>query len=84
MTGVTERFDPSKIDVNSPTWKQVERYVDQQLRIHYKNLKQCGLPDDETENARGAIQELETMLEVVRRPHAVQADEQAQSFRGLY
>ena len=47
-----------QIDPESATWRAVEEWIDHRLQIRRSNLETCGTPDDETENARGAIEEL--------------------------
>ena len=47
-----------KIDANCETWLAVEEWIEHRLNIRRSNLEMCSMPLDETENARGAIEEL--------------------------
>ncbi len=50
-----------KIETESATWKAVVAWIEQRLEVNRGNLEICGLPDDETENCRGAIVELQEL-----------------------
>lgn len=52
---VTRRY---VIDPNSETWKAVQQHIDERLQVRWRNLGQPSVPMDETENCRGAIEEL--------------------------
>lgn len=53
-----------RIDINSPEWFAIKAHIEARLKVHNKQLKSRGLPMAETENARGAILELELLLDL--------------------
>ena len=59
-----------EIQVDSPTWREIERWIEERLQIRRSALEMTGLPMDETENARGAIEELH-VLQNLAKPVAV-------------
>jgi hypothetical protein len=52
------------IDRTSPTWSAVARWAEQRIAQRRKENETPGLPPDETENARGAIEELKLLLKL--------------------
>ena len=74
---VTPRY---AIDPNSETWKAVQQFLEERLHIRWANLGQPGTPIDETENCRGAIEEL-THLEQLGQPNVTTGftDEEVQT-----
>lgn len=63
-----------EVDRDSPTWKAVKAHVEERLQMRRKNLEMAGLPSDETENYRGAIEELIFVLELGQAHSDVQTD----------
>lgn len=65
------------IDPNSETWRAVEAHIKGRLFARRVNVEQANLPPDETENQRGAIEELVALralvhpLKPVHEPHPV-------------
>ena len=47
-----------KIDPDSLTWRAVEEWIEHRLYVRRSNLEMSGQDLAETENARGAIEEL--------------------------
>ena len=47
-----------EIDPNSATWRAIEEWMKARLEMRREQLEQCGFPQDETENCRGAIEEI--------------------------
>lgn len=58
--GVTGGY---KIDPNSHTWRAVEKLIEERLELRREVLETIGLSPEETEAARGAIQELQEIRE---------------------
>lgn len=69
----------SDIDVMSPTWRAVAGWAEKQIEIQRGLCEKPGLPHDETERARGALQSLRGLLRqgedkrplIPRQPEAV-------------
>jgi len=59
-----------KLDPNSETWRAIAQWIEGRLEMRRGNLELTGLPNDETENNRGAIEELKE-LENLAKPAAV-------------
>ncbi len=62
-----------EIDQNSPTWRAINRFIEDRLVMRRGNLEACGHPRDETENDRGAIEELNELLRLAQ-PRLVDAE----------
>lgn len=58
--------DGYTIDPNSETWRSLNALFDERLTLHRTNLELPGLPTDDTENARGAIEELKYLKSLVQ------------------
>ena len=52
----------TRIDADSPTWLSVKAWAEGRLQFRRSNLEATGTPIDETENQRGAIEELNGLL----------------------
>lgn len=52
------------VDPNSSTWRAIESWIDERLQIRRSATECCGVPMDETENARGAIEELNELRQL--------------------
>ncbi len=55
-----------QIDPESATWRAIEEWIEQRLNIRRSNLEMCSMPLDETENARGAIEELHELRHLAK------------------
>lgn len=62
-----------EVDTNSQTWRAIERWIEERLQLRRHTLQSCGLPMDETENARGAIEELSELRDLAK-PRLVSDD----------
>lgn len=58
-----------RIDTNSPEWLAIQAQIEARLKVLFHQLKGRGLPMEPTENARGAILELEQLLEFPNQQH---------------
>lgn len=58
----------SDIDQGSPTWLAVQAWVQERIAQHQRVLETAGLPQDQTENSRGAIRDLRVLLRLPDRP----------------
>lgn len=56
----------SEIDPDSATWRAVREWAEGRLRMQRAQLEQRGLPADETEACRAAIEELEALLKLTQ------------------
>ena len=54
------------IEEHSPTWRAVVEWAGDRLAIHRRRLETVGLDHAETEGARHAIQELQTLLSLTK------------------
>lgn len=52
----------NQIDQGSPTWLAVKEWAQERIAQHQRSLETAGLPQDQTENARGAIRDLRVLL----------------------
>ena len=50
------------IDTDSPTWRAVKAWAEERLAFRRQLLEATGTPIDETENHRGAVEELNSLL----------------------
>ena len=66
-----------KIDRDSETWREIECWIKERLQIRRTTLEVTGLPVDETENARGAIEELHELENLVK-PEVVLVSEHSE------
>ena len=66
-TDVTNSY---AIDLSSETWLAIDQWIKQRLQIRCTNLEISGMELDETENNRGAIEELKE-LRALAKPRAV-------------
>ena len=66
-----------KIDKNSETWREIECWIEERLQVRRTTLEITGLPNDETENARGAIEELLELKNLVK-PEVVLVSEHSE------
>lgn len=55
MNQVTTRYE---LDINSSTWKAIAEWIDARVAMHQTNLAIFGTSMEETENIRGALEEL--------------------------
>ena len=55
-----------EVEPDSATWREIEQWIEERLRIRRSALESTGLPIDETENARGAIEELNELRGLAR------------------
>lgn len=62
-----------KVDPNSDTWRAIDDWIETRLAFRRANLETVGMPPDDTENCRGAIEELKELRESVKHPRAVGA-----------
>jgi hypothetical protein len=54
----------NKLDPHSETWRAVTDFIEERLDLHRRTLETIGLPEQETDATRGAIQELKEILEL--------------------
>ena len=59
------------IDPNSETWREIEQWIEERLQVRRSNLESMGTEINETENCRGAIEELNELQQLAR-PHVVE------------
>lgn len=52
----------SQIDQDSLTWLAVKDWAEKRITQHQRVLETAGLPQDQTENSRGAICDLRALL----------------------
>ena len=49
------------VEPDSETWRAIQQWIEARLQLRRATLECMGLPVDETENARGAIEELQEL-----------------------
>jgi len=61
-----------QVDPNSETWRAVEEWIEMRNVIRQSTLECSGMPMDDTENARGAMEELKELRQLgISRPELV-------------
>lgn len=57
-----------KIDRSSQTWRVIEAWARDRIETRTRTCTTPGTPLDQTEQARGAISDLELLLDLAREP----------------
>lgn len=72
-----------QVDKHSETWRAVREFAEQRLELNRSTVEVVGLPKDETEAARGAIQELKELLTLAEAAVSVDVSDDLNQLGGM-
>lgn len=73
----------AQVEKHSETWRAVEAHIEQRLSLHRDVVDTIGLPIEETEAARGAIQELKELRELAKPSLVTAVDDDLNQLGGM-